>query len=241
MTAKVSVDDFQTGDMPVGEWVYLDPGVSYFIVAQAHGIIMGAKARAGKLGLPPLFQFVPTMGVYYEVKGSDWESLIVFDTSQGQNSGLTSTNVVIQSSTSFQGTRGLNAPAIGQAFNAQAAQRAYSLVRYLELSAVIGGNNSAVFTGTIASGGASIAGTYSNKQFSLLTLVYKIGGADGTAPLSASITFKDSGTNTVLFVFGQTSGSVKVRVNSGGTCNYTFANSDSVSHTFSLQIYEESV
>ena len=58
---NLNVSQFDDGVMPVGEYVDLAVDQTYYFVAQARGIWMGAVARSK--GLPQKFKFIPEIGM----------------------------------------------------------------------------------------------------------------------------------------------------------------------------------
>lgn len=222
--------------MPVGVYVDLAADQTYYFVAQARGIWMGCIARAK--GLPQKFKFIPEYGIPFEVKGKDWSQIIVFSLAQGQNTGLTSLNVVMQTSTSFQ--MGL-AAMLGQPYNATNGSHGQSITRLLEIAAHIGGAASSYLNQVIASGAADVTANLYVNTGDMLSIDWAITQDTlGTSPHASYISIKDINTNQMLYALGAGNyyGSKYIR-HSGETGNIsmTLHNGDSVSHTFMLAIY----
>lgn len=136
MPNDLNISQFDDGVMPIGVYVDLAVEQTYYFIAQARGIWMGAVARAK--GLPQKFKFIPEVGIPFEVKGKDWSQIIVFSLAQGQNTGLANLNVVMQTSTSFQ--QGY-AAMLGMGFNAIQSKYGLSIARLLEYISPIGGGD----------------------------------------------------------------------------------------------------
>ena len=228
---------YDGGVMPVGVNVDLIVGTKYWFVAQARGIWMGAVSRATGQGAPRLFKFIPETGQPFEIDGKHWQSIIVFSLAQGQNTGLTSLNVVMQAGGIFQsGLSGV----IGQPFNATNGVRGQSLIRLLEYASPIGGSSSLNLTSLIAAAGADISGVLAVNEGDLLTLDWCItDDVAGTSPHLSSIQVKDPNTYMMLLALGggNASGTKQVRVQGNGNVSVDMHNGDSVGHTFMVNIY----
>lgn len=235
MPNDLNISQFDDGVMPVGEYVDLAVDQTYYFIAQARGIWMGAIARSK--GLPQKFKFIPEVGIPFEVKGKDWSRIIVFSANQGQNPNLTSLNVVMQTSTSFQ--MGL-AALLGQNFNATNAMNSNSIARLLEIIAPARGSTFLYLNETIASGGADVTGTLGIAGGDLLSFDWCITQDSlGTSPHASYISVKDAAGNQCLYVMGagNSSGTKIFRGQVGGDLQIVMHNGDSVSHTFMINIY----
>ena len=230
-----SLAEFADGVMPVGEYVPLQPGLKYYAIAQGRGIWMGALARVR--GLPKKVKFIPEFGYPFEIDGDMWSEIIVFSLSQGQNAGLTTLNVVLQTGGNFQ--IGLTSM-FGQDFNANQGLRGNTLIRTLEYIAPIGGSESLFQSVLIASGGADVTGTFAVSSGDLLSIDWSITlDASGTTPHASYIGVKDAMAQQLLYALGEgnASGTKLVRVQGTGNLTFTLHNGDTVSHTFLLNIY----
>ena len=235
MPNDLNISQFDDGVMPIGEYVDLAIDQTYYFVAQARGIWMGAIARAK--GLPQKFKFIPEVGMPFEVKGKDWSQIIVFSLAQGQNTGLTSLNVVMQTSTSFQ--KGY-AAMLGQGYNAYNGVRGMSIVRLLEIAAPIGGSSSRYILTEIASGGADVTGTLYASIGDMVSIDWAITQDSlGTSPHASYISITDGASYLMLYALGAGNyhGTKILRVLASGNVTITCHNGDSVSHTFMVSIY----
>ena len=221
--------------MPVGEYVDLAVDQTYYFVAQARGIWMGAIARSK--GLPQKFKFIPEYGIPFEVKGKDWSRIIVFSSEQGQNPNLTSLNVVMQTSTSFQ--MGL-AAMLGQGFNAKQSITGNSITRLLEIATPISYVNNLYINALIASGGSDQTATMYVAEGDLLWIDWAITQDSlGTSPHASYIAVTDPNGNKFLYAIGAGNyrGAKSVRNTLSGNMTATCHNGDSVSHTFLCNVY----
>lgn len=235
MPNDLNISQFDSGVMPIGEYVDLAVDQTYYFVAQARGIWMGAVARAK--GLPQKFKFIPEIGMPFEVKGKDWSQIIVFSLAQGQNTGLTNLNVVMQTSTSFQ--KGY-AAMLGQGYNAAQSIRGYSITRMLEYIAPFGITGNQYINAVIASGGADVTAILSMANGDLMSIDWAITqDALGTSPHASYLSVVDTSGNKLLYALGagNYSGTKTVRMVINGYVTITAHNGDTVAHTFFCNIY----